>query len=63
MLLLFFAAALSVHARQTLSFNEGWEFKKGPFAEDVMKSSSQWNGQWESVTITNTWNAQDMQTS
>lgn len=62
LLLLFFAAALSVHARQTLSFNEGWEFKKGPFAEDVMKSSSQWNGKWESVTIPHTWNAQDMQT-
>lgn len=43
------------------SFNEGWEFKKGPFAADAMKASLKWNADWEKVTIPHTWNADDMQ--
>lgn len=48
-------------AREVTSFNEGWEFKKGPFAADAMKASLKWNADWEQVTIPHTWNAADMQ--
>lgn len=48
-------------AREVTAFNDGWEFKKGPFSDEPMKSASQWNGNWEKVRIPHTWNAQDMQ--
>lgn len=48
-------------AREVTAFNDGWEFKKGPFSDEPMKSASQWNGHWEKVRIPHTWNAQDMQ--
>lgn len=57
--LFLFCTALS--AREVNSFNDGWEFKKGPFAEDAMKAVNQWNGKWEPVEIPHTWNAKDMQ--
>lgn len=57
--LLWGGTALS--AREVTAFNDGWEFKKGPFSDDPMKSASQWNGNWEKVCIPHTWNAQDMQ--
>lgn len=48
-------------ARDVLPFNDGWEFKKGPFADDAMKSASKWNSDWEKVSVPHTWNADDMQ--
>lgn len=48
-------------AREVTTFNDGWEFKKGPFGPEVMKSAQQWNGQWAKVQIPHTWNAKDMQ--
>ena len=50
-----------VHAREVTSFNDGWEFKKGPFAQDAMKVAQKWNAKWEKVNIPHTWNADDMQ--
>lgn len=51
----------ALSAREVTAFNDGWEFKKGPFSDEPMKSASQWNGNWEKVRIPHTWNAQDMQ--
>lgn len=50
-----------IHARETINFNQGWTFKKGPFSSDPMKVSAQWNSQWNAVEIPHTWNAKDMQ--
>lgn len=51
----------SLTAREVTSFNEGWLFKRGPFSEDLVKASAQWNGKWDTVTLPHTWNAKDMQ--
>lgn len=48
-------------ARDVTSFNDGWEFKKGPFPKDAMQSARKWNADWQEVTIPHTWNAEDMQ--
>ena len=53
--------SLTCLGRQVTPFCDGWEFKKGPFPSDVMKSVQKWNSDWESVTIPHTWNAEDMQ--
>lgn len=53
--------AVGTAAREVIPFNSGWEFKKGPFAEEPMKAAASWNGQWEQVEIPHTWNAKDMQ--
>lgn len=56
-----FLGALTASAREVSAFNDGWQFKKGPFSTDPMTASAQWNGKWEDVTIPHTWNARDMQ--
>lgn len=48
-------------ARETISFNQGWLFKRGPFSNDPAKAVAQWNSKWEEVVIPHTWNAKDMQ--
>lgn len=48
-------------AREVTSFCDGWEFKKGPFSADMIKSVRKWNADWEAVDIPHTWNADDMQ--
>lgn len=53
--------ATGAFSREVISFNDGWLFKKGPFATDVMKAAAQWESKWTEVTIPHTWNAQDMQ--
>ena len=53
--------ACQLSAREVRTFNEGWEFKKGPFSTEVVKLLAQWDGKWEKVTLPHTWNAQDMQ--
>lgn len=51
-----------VYARDVQSFNDNWEFKKGPFSTDnIVKATASWNSKWEHVTIPHTWNAHDMQ--
>ncbi len=60
-LLLAWLACCAIQAREVTSFNEGWEFKKGPFVQDAMKVAQKWNAEWEKVTIPHTWNAEDMQ--
>ena len=52
---------LGVSAREVVPFNEAWQFKKGPFPTDVMKTVALWEGKWEDVTLPHTWNAKDMQ--
>ena len=51
-----------VQARDITSFNEGWSFKKGPFAKDPLLFSAGFDARWQDVTIPHTWNATDMQT-
>lgn len=51
----------SAAAREVTSFCDGWEFKKGPFPADMMKSARQWDSGWKPVDIPHTWNADDMQ--
>ena len=53
--------ALKAEAREVTPFNDGWEFKKGPFAADAMQVAAKWNADWEKVTVPHTWNADDMQ--
>ena len=48
-------------AREVVPFNDAWQFKKGPFPMDVMKTVALWEGKWEDVTLPHTWNAKDMQ--
>ncbi|MDR1414725.1 MAG: beta-galactosidase [Odoribacteraceae bacterium] len=47
--------------RVTAPFNDGWQFKKGPFAADEAKSDAFLTTGWTPVTIPHTWNARDMQ--
>ena len=55
--------AASLLAREISSFNDGWEFKQGPFSTDAFKAQNAWNnGKWEKVSIPHTWNNKDMQT-
>ncbi len=48
-------------ARDVLSFNAGWQFKKGPFSGEPKKVAALWDGKWENVNLPHTWNAKDMQ--
>lgn len=52
---------LGVSAREVVPFNDAWQFKKGPFPTDAMKTVALWEGKWEDVTLPHTWNAKDMQ--
>lgn len=52
---------ISAQAREVISLNSDWQFKKGPFSTDASKVVAQWNGKWENVNIPHTWNAKDMQ--
>jgi len=48
-------------AHEVTPFNNGWEFKKGPFPTDAMQTAARWNADWEQVNVPHTWNADDMQ--
>lgn len=56
------ASCYSASAREVKTFNDGWEFKRGPFPTDAFKATNALNGKWEKVTLPHTWNAKDMQT-
>ncbi len=51
----------NMFARDVTPFNDGWEFKKGPFSKEAMQSARKWNTDWQAVSIPHTWNADDMQ--
>lgn len=55
------ALANRTDAREVTAFNDGWEFKKGPFSKEALQAAQKWNADWEAVTIPHTWNADDMQ--
>ena len=55
-------SCLTLMAREVSSFNDGWEFKRGPFSTDVYKAQEIWKGKWTKVNIPHTWNNKDMQT-
>jgi len=48
--------------RMIKSFNDGWQFKKGPFPDSEIALIQSWDKNWKEVTIPHTWNAKDMQT-
>ncbi len=48
-------------AREVTLFNDGWEFKKGPFSKEAMQAAVKWNAGWQKVPLPHTWNADDMQ--
>lgn len=48
-------------ARKITCFNEGWQFIKGPFANNIVSAQNQWKRKWNPVTLPHTWNARDMQ--
>ena len=48
-------------ARKITCFNEGWQFIKGPFANNIVSAQKQWKRKWNPVTLPHTWNARDMQ--
>lgn len=50
-----------VGSREVKCFNDGWQFKKGPFSTDAVKFQSIFGGTWSEVEIPHTWNARDMQ--
>ena len=51
----------TIGAREVASFNDGWEFKKGPFSKEALQAVQKWNSDWQEVSIPHTWNADDMQ--
>ena len=52
----------AVMARDVSSFNNDWQFKRGPFSSEPRTAAAQWNGKWQQVNVPHTWNAKDMQT-
>ncbi|GBU06796.1 beta-D-glucuronidase [Bacteroidales bacterium] len=48
-------------AREVTTFNDGWSFKKGPFAQDPTLFAASFGDKWQEVSIPHTWNATDMQ--
>ncbi|MDU1904197.1 MAG: glycoside hydrolase family 2 TIM barrel-domain containing protein [Dysgonomonas sp.] len=61
-LFLSFIIAISSFAREVKPFNDGWEFKKGPFSSDPILFSDNFDERWEKVSLPHTWNNIDMQT-
>jgi beta-galactosidase len=53
--------AVTAGGRLTRPFNEGWQFKRGPFAANETKQPAFQEEGWEAVKIPHTWNARDMQ--
>lgn len=59
--LLMLSISDTIGAREVASFNDGWEFKKGPFSKEALQAVQKWNSDWQEVSIPHTWNADDMQ--
>ena len=62
-IILCLAVATSVYSqgREVHAFNDGWQFRKGPFPADPLLLNTYWNSPWQEVEIPHTWNAKDMQ--
>ncbi|MDR3366673.1 MAG: beta-galactosidase [Prevotellaceae bacterium] len=60
-LLLLTAGAFA--GRSVEPFNDGWEFKKGPFTADKVLFGETFGAGWKPVPLPHTWNARDMQTA
>ena len=59
-----FAFTIAAKGREVSLFNEGWEFKRGPFEESSsLHITNHKGGSWSKVTIPHTWNNLDMQTA
>ena len=41
----------TIGAREVASFNDGWEFKKGPFSKEALQAVQKWNSDWQEVSI------------
>lgn len=62
-LLVVLCFSVTVSARNVVSFNDGWSFKKGPFdSSPSVLNSGFLSGKWDKVSIPHTWNNKDMQT-
>ncbi|MDR2129696.1 MAG: beta-galactosidase [Odoribacteraceae bacterium] len=64
MFLLLFLAGTTVarvDGRSVQPFNDGWQFKQGPFAANEVKAPAFMETGWDAVTLPHTWNARDMQ--
>lgn len=62
LILLLTLLSLTSFARDVISFNDGWSFKKGPFVHSAAQlTTNNLAGQWQEVTLPHTWNAKDMQ--
>lgn len=60
--LFLFSASILGQGRDVTSFNDGWQFKKGPFNKSASVLNQTFTGgNWQSVEIPHTWNAKDMQ--
>lgn len=60
--LFLFSASILGQGREVTSFNDGWQFKKGPFNKSASVLNQTFTGgNWQSVEIPHTWNAKDMQ--
>ena len=44
--LLMLGISVQADAREVTSFNNGWEFKKGPFSKEAMQAAQKWNADW-----------------
>ncbi|HWJ26664.1 MAG TPA: glycoside hydrolase family 2 TIM barrel-domain containing protein, partial [Flavisolibacter sp.] len=49
----------NAQGRQVIPFNEGWQFKKAAYEQEVALI----NSTWQTVTLPHTWNNVDMQTT
>lgn len=56
-----FLFTLTAQSRDISAFNDGWEFRRGPFADGFKVASDNFAEGWASVRIPHTWNADDMQ--
>lgn len=64
LLILLLLSCYGVQARDVTSFNDNWEFKRGPFEESSSSLfSSPLGGKWEKVNLPHTWNNKDMQSA
>ena len=62
LLLLF--CAFAVQGRDVSLFNEGWQFKRGPFnPSTAFLETTNLAGNWQEVNLPHTWNNKDMQSA
>lgn len=55
------AISIQAFTREVSSFDDGWQFLKGPFTGDPVLFQSALGGKWSDVSIPHTWNNKDMQ--